>query len=123
MSLDSLQIKEFAASATNSQSTLLYLSLNMQNPDGEKSVITAVNNLLSNGKTRLKGLELLKDLILYCSYDVFAENALNWASHCMVHHVEDSSKEIKLNTLGKFNCIFYCCVKLTSILFDENFFY
>ncbi|EFA01004.2 Proline-, glutamic acid- and leucine-rich protein 1-like Protein [Tribolium castaneum] len=101
MPLDSDCIKEIVASATDSESGLLYLFANMQNPESEKSVIIAVNNLLANGKTRLKGLQLLKDLLLYCSHEVFVENALQWASYCMVQHVEDGSKEIKLNTLAK----------------------
>ncbi|XP_044271906.1 uncharacterized protein LOC123015908 [Tribolium madens] len=97
MPLDSNNFREIVVSAPDSE----YLFVSMQNLESEKSVITAVNNLLANGKTRLKGLQLLKDLILHCSHEVFVENALQWASHCTVHHVEDGSKEIKLNTLAK----------------------
>jgi hypothetical protein len=102
MLVDTNQLK-LKISSTTSESleyTLHYIYGNIKDPEFERVTILTINNLLTNSKTLLVGLELVKALVPYCSYNVIAENAVHWSNNCMVHYSEDPNKELKLNALA-----------------------
>jgi hypothetical protein len=115
MLVDTNQLK-LKISSTTSESleyTLHYIYGNIKDPEFERVTILTINNLLTNSKTLLVGLELVKALVPYCSYNVIAENAVHWSNNCMVHYSEDPNKELKLNALGMFYlaCYIRCFFK------------
>ncbi|XP_072379822.1 proline-, glutamic acid- and leucine-rich protein 1-like [Diabrotica undecimpunctata] len=63
--------------------------------------IKKLNTLLSNSKTIVEGLVLLKLLFKHCSVEVLNENLINWLDLCLVKHSEHFT-DLKLSLIEKF---------------------
>ncbi|RZC41669.1 proline-, glutamic acid- and leucine-rich protein 1-like [Asbolus verrucosus] len=102
LTLNQLKLMILSPNSDSLESTVHMLRGNIHDKENEKNIILVINSLLSNSKTRGTGLELINELIPYCSVEVLIENIMFWSSNCVVHlNTQDSLKEIKLRTIEK----------------------
>nr|CAI5850906.1 unnamed protein product [Callosobruchus analis] len=102
MPLQNTQVEEALSSSDEVMKTLLayILNLNIHNVSNQKIIISSLNKLLSQSKTRLQGLEILHLIIPYCTSSIITENALHWINHCVVKYAGDDLTATKLVTIG-----------------------
>lgn len=103
MPLNPTQLKQLISSHldTDLQSLSNIVCANLQTRADEEAIIFAIENLLANANTRVRGLELLCFVLPHFSLSGISEHALNWASQCKICHSNETKKEIKIKTLSK----------------------